>query len=241
MQRLDGRASDSIRKIALTPDFVEHALASVLIELGKTKVLCAVSLNSTVPPFLKNKKSGWLTAEYAMLPVATHSRMQRECTSFKRQSRAVEISRLIGRVFRSIVDLTALNEQTLLIDCDVIQADGGTRTAAIIGTNYVLSLAQAKLLRAGQISVPFMKTEIAAISVGMFGDNCVLDLNYEEDSRADVDFNFVLTKAGHLIEIQGTAEQAPVSWESFGRLHTLAQAGIMQIFEQLSGMLPNAN
>jgi len=231
--RVDGRLSNIIRPISITPNFIDYAIGSVLIELGKTRVICAVSLLPNVPPFLKNKKTGWLTAEYAMLPAATHTRMQRESTSTQRQGRAVEISRLIGRVFRSVVNLDAIGEQTLAIDCDVIQADGGTRTAAIIGTSYALHLAQNKMLSAGLISSPFIKTEISAISVGIFEGQPILDLNYVEDSKAEVDFNFVLTKSGDLIEVQGTAEQAPVKWETFEQLRLLAQSGLDQIFDQL--------
>ena len=233
MQRVDGRLSNQIRPISLTPNFISYAAGSVLIELGNTKVLCAVSLIPSVPSFLKNKKTGWLTAEYAMLPAATHNRMQRESISSQRQSRAVEISRLIGRVFRSVVDLSVLGEQTLAIDCDVLQADGGTRTAAIIGSNYALQLAQAKLLELGLVKSNFIKTEISAISVGIVGESLMLDLNYEEDSKAEVDFNFVLTKAGDLIEVQGAAEQKPISWENFEQLRVLAQSGVTQIFNCL--------
>lgn len=233
MQRVDGRLSNIIRPISLTPNFISYAAGSILIELGNTKVLCAVSLIPSVPPFLKNKKTGWLTAEYAMLPAATHNRMQRESNSSQRQGRAIEISRLIGRVFRSVVDLNVIGEQTIAIDCDVLQADGGTRTAAIIGTNCALLLAQKNLLASGLIKSNFLKTEICAISTGIFAGNVVLDLNYEEDSKAEVDFNFVLTKAGDLIEVQGTAEQTPVSWEIFEKLRVLAQAGVTQIFDYL--------
>lgn len=232
--RVDGRAANIIRQITITPNFSDYAIGSVLIELGKTRVLCAVSLSPSVPPFLKNKKTGWLTAEYAMLPVATHTRMQRESTSSTRQSRAIEISRLIGRVFRSIVDLAVIGEQTLIIDCDVLQADGGTRTAAITGASYALNMAQTKMLHAGLINKPFIKTQIAAISTGILDEHFILDLDYSEDSKAALDFNFVLTQTGELIEIQGTAEQEPVSWDKFEQLRLLAQVGITQIFTQLA-------
>lgn len=233
MLRVDGRTADMIRQIAITPNFSDYALGSVLIELGKTKILCAVSLNSGVPPFLKGKKTGWLSAEYAMLPIATHSRMQRESTSFKRQSRAIEISRLIGRVFRTVIDLDVLGEQTILIDCDVIQADGGTRTAAITGVNCALLMAEQKLLATGLIKKPFIKSEIAAISAGVLAGECILDLNYQEDSNIAADFNFVLTKSGKLIELQGTAEHDPVDWATLEKLHALAQSGVKQIFSEL--------
>lgn len=238
MQRVDGRLSNIIRPISLTPNFIDYAMGSVLIELGNTKVLCAVSLIPSVPPFLKNKKTGWLTAEYAMLPAATHLRMQREVNSSQRQGRAVEISRLIGRVFRSVVNLNVIGEQTLTIDCDVLQADGGTRTAAIIGTNYALLLAQKKMLKLNLIHTEFIKTEICAISVGIFDGELLLDLNYEEDSKAELDFNFVLAKNGDLIEIQGTAEQAPVKWETFEQLRILAQSGVTQVFNKLELLKP---
>lgn len=234
MLRVDGRLSNIIRPISITPNFIDYAVGSVLIELGKTRVICTVSLLPNVPPFLKNKKTGWLTAEYAMLPAATHTRMQRESSSSQRQGRAVEISRLIGRVFRSVVNLDIIGEQTLAIDCDVIQADGGTRTAAIIGTNYALQLAQTKMLNSGLINSQFIKTEILAISAGIFEGSPILDLNYVEDSKAQVDFNFVLTRSGDLIEVQGTAEQAPVKWETFEQLRLLAQSGVDQIFDQLA-------
>lgn len=233
MLRADGRTPEKIRNIRVQDDFIDHALASVLIEFGNTKVLCAVSLEQGVPSFLRNQGQGWMSAEYAMLPVATHNRQQRESTSHKRQSRAIEISRLIGRVCRAVVDLKALGELTLLLDCDVIQADGGTRTAAITGISYALKLAQEKLLQSGQIKRAFIKSEIAAISVGITRSGLILDLDYLEDSRAMADFNFVLTRSGEVIEVQGTAEQQPISWANFEQMHALAQSGILQIFEQL--------
>lgn len=233
MTRSDGRTFDTIRQISITPNFIEYSPGSVLIELGKTKVLCAVTVNQSVPSFMKGRGTGWLTAEYAMLPVATHSRTQRESTTYRRQGRTIEISRLIGRVLRSVVNLKLLGEQTIIIDCDVIQADGGTRTAAITGACYALKLAQEKLLNQGKINAPFITSEIAAISSGISNGECVLDLNYEEDSKAEVDFNFVLTRSGKLIEVQGTAEQNPIAWESFDKLRELAQTGVEQIFKQL--------
>lgn len=235
MIRADGRDYNAIRTIKITPNFIEYAPSSILIELGNTKVICTITLLKSVPPFLKNKGKGWLTAEYAMLPVATHIRNQRESMSYKRQGRTVEISRLIGRIFRSIVDLNAIGEQTILIDCDVIQADGGTRTAAITGTAYALYLAQDHFLENGDIDSFFIKDEVAAISAGIVNGECILDLNYSEDSAAELDFNFVLTKSGKLIEVQGTAEQAPIVWETFDKLRELASSGIAQIFDQLEG------
>ncbi len=232
MLRNDGRAVDQIRPIKLTPNFIEYTSGSVLIELGKTKVLCAVSLNSGVPSFLKGQGTGWLTAEYAMLPAATHQRNQRDANVTKRPGRTVEISRLIGRVFRSVVNLSMIGEYTITIDCDVIQADGGTRTAAIIGAGYALKLAQEVWHQKGLLKGKLIIDEIAAISVGMVQGVNLLDLNYLEDNQAQVDFNFVLTKAGQLIEVQGTAEQAPIEWSDFERMRVLAQLGVVQIFSQ---------
>ena len=233
MLRTDGRSLEQVRRIAVQTDFIIHALSSVLIEFGNTKVLCTVSHEPGVPSFLKNQGQGWLTAEYAMLPAATHVRQQRESSSYKRQSRAIEISRLIGRVCRAVVDLEALGESTLQLDCDVIQADGGTRTAAITGISYALEMAQAKLLANGKVKRPFLRSQIAAVSVGILAEHLLLDLNYAEDSRVEADFNFVLTRSGELIEIQGTAERQPITWQKFEQLHSVAQSGLNQIFEQL--------
>lgn len=230
MQRNDGRMPDQIRSIKFTPNFIEYAAGSVLIELGKTKVLCAVSLNSGVPPFLKGQGTGWLTAEYAMLPAATHQRTQRDANVTKRPGRTVEISRLIGRVFRSAVSLDVIGERTVTIDCDVIQADGGTRTAAIIGVSYALNLAQAAWQREGWLKSNFVTAEVAAISVGIVQNQIVLDLDCFEDNQAQVDFNFILTRAGQLIEVQGTAEQSPIDWADFEQMRAIAQLGIQQIF-----------
>ncbi len=233
MIRAENRPHDKIRLIKVQSNFVAHAAGSVLIEVGATKVLCSVSISSGVPLFLKNKQTGWLTAEYAMLPAATHTRNAREVSGCKRQGRSVEISRFVGRVFRSTIDLNCLSDLTVTIDCDVLQADGGTRSTAVIGTNLALLLAQQKMLESGLIDRPFIKEEVIVVSVGMINGTGFVDLDYAEDSIVQVDFNFALTRSGNLIEVHGTAEQAAIDWKTFENLHRLAQAGRRQIFEQI--------
>lgn len=230
MTRVDGRAFDQMRPIKITYDVFEFAAASLLYEIGKTKVLCAVTLQVGVPPFLRGKKTGWLNAEYAMLPAATPSRNQREIIGGKRSGRSVEISRMIGRSFRSIMDLDVLGERTIVIDCDVQQADGGTRTACITAAQLALGLAQERWLLEDLIEKPFLHDELAAISVGILDDKPILDVSFSEDSEGDADFNFVLTRSGKVIEIQGSAEKKPIDWHVFEQVRLLAMQGITGIF-----------
>lgn len=230
LQRLDGRAADQVRVMRASYDVYGYSDASVLLEIGNTKVHCAVSRSYGVPPFLKGSKTGWLTAEYAMLPTATGSRMTRDLSVFKRNGRAVEISRLIGRALRSSIDLTRLGEQTITVDCDVLQADGGTRTACITGASMALSIAAQRWLKSRIISENIVREEIAAISVGIKGEQVLLDMNYIEDSTIDADFNFVLTRSGNIIEIQGTAEQSAITWDQFSDIKKVAEKGVADIF-----------
>jgi ribonuclease PH len=230
LQRLDGRTFDQVRPIRASYDVYGYSDASVLLEIGNTKVHCAVSRSYGVPPFLKGSKTGWLTAEYAMLPTATGSRVARDLSLFKPNGRAVEISRLIGRALRSAVDLTRLGEQTITVDCDVLQADGGTRTACITGASMALSIAAQRWLKSRIISENIIREEIAAVSVGIMGGNVLLDMNYTEDSTVDADFNFVLTRTGNIIEVQGTAEQTVITWDQFSEIRTIAQKGVADIF-----------
>jgi len=232
-KRADGREHDQLRKLKLLHDVFGYAASSVLFQIGNTKVLCSVTLQPSVPPFLKGKKIGWLTAEYAMLPTATKQRTQRVSSAFKQQGRSVEISRLISRVLRTVVDLESLGERTIMVDCDVLQADGGTRAAAVTGACLALYKAQQRWLASEYIEQPFLKDRVAAISVGVLDGQPVLDLNFAEDSIIDGDFNFMLTKSGSIIEIQGTAEQEALSWSDFERIKELAIAGVDQIFDYI--------
>lgn len=229
--RAHGRAFDQIRPLKIMYDVFEFAEASVFLELGKTKVLCAVTLQNNVPPFLKGKKVGWLTAEYAMLPTATHTRKERE-TAFKQNGRSIEISRLIGRVLRSVVSLDYLGERTIIVDCDVVQADGGTRTACISGAFLALKIAVERWLEQGKITHSLIRDDLAAISVGLKGDTLLLDLDFAEDSSTDADFNFVLTRSGNIVELQGSSEQQPIAWKSVEKMQLLAQKGVEEIFRQ---------
>ena len=207
LKRSDGRTKDQLRTLKVIHDTFGYADGSVLFQIGNTKVLCSVSIQAGVPPFLKGKKTGWLTAEYAMLPTATKQRTQRPSSALKQQGRSVEISRLIGRVFRTVVDLDALGERTIIVDCDVLQADGGTRAAAISGACLALYKAQQRWLYNKRIEQPFLIDTIAAISVGVLQGQPLLDLDFSEDSLIDGDFNFVLSRSGNVVEIQGTAEK----------------------------------
>ena len=230
MQRLGGRSFDQMRSISITAGVCEYASGSVLIEIGKTKVLCNVTLQQGVPIFKRDKPGGWLTAEYSMIPSATQSRTMREATQQRRNSRSLEISRLIGRVFRTVVDLSAIGHKTIYIDCDVIQADGGTRTAALTGAWVALKYAQAHWLNTQEISKEILTEDVAAVSVGSKDDDVLLDLDFSEDCEIDSDFNFVLTRSGDILEIQGTAEKVPLSWVKFEQFKELASVGIEQIF-----------
>jgi ribonuclease PH len=227
--RPSGRAADALREIRLTRHYTKHAEGSVLVEFGDTKVICTASISESVPPFLRDKGQGWLTAEYGMLPRATNTRNDREAARGKQSGRTQEIQRLIGRALRAVVDLEKLGVRTLHIDCDVIQADGGTRTASITGAFVAAYDAVAKLLATGRIEVSPINDFIAAISVGVYHGHPVLDLDYAEDSQCDTDMNVVMTGAGGFVEIQGTAEGAAFSREEMNRLLDLAQKGIADL------------
>ncbi|HXT36003.1 MAG TPA: ribonuclease PH [Chloroflexota bacterium] len=228
--RKDGRANNQLRPVRLTPGFFKYAEGSLLIEMGETRVACAVSVEERVPAWMLGKGRGWVTAEYAMLPRATLTRTGRESGRVGLSGRTQEIQRLIGRALRPAVDLKALGERTLTVDCDVLQADGGTRTAAVTGAYLALQLAIAKLQRDGILKTNPLRMAVAAVSVGMVGGQARLDLCYEEDSRADVDCNIVMTEAGEFIEVQGTAEGKPFSLATIQELLALATAGINELF-----------
>ncbi len=228
--RNDGRTPDQLRPVSFSRGIYDYAAGSVLFEMGKTKVLCAVSMQPGVPQFLRGKGAGWLTAEYALLPMSTTMRTQRESTSNKKNGRAVEIARFIGRCFRSVVDVSEIGERTITIDCDVLQADGGTRTAAITGAFVALMMAQEKWLATRVINKPIITENIAAVSVGVVQNNVFLDLNCGEDNIATADFNFVITQTNKVIEMQGGAETSPLSWDMFEKVRTMACSGVEQLF-----------
>lgn len=230
--RTDNRQSNQLRPLKITYNVMEFAAASILFELGKTKVICTTTIQAGVPPHLKGTKTGWLTAEYSMLPAATQDRTQREATTGKRNGRNMEISRLIGRSLRSIVKLETMGEQTIYVDCDVLQADGGTRTACITAASLALKKAQQKWLNEGTIKQPFMTDELGAVSVGIKNGTALLDIDYEEDADIDADFNVILTKSGTIVEIQGCAEKKPMSWDEFESIKSLAIEGVKDIFAQ---------
>lgn len=232
-----GRAADSLREIKITPRFLPHADGSVLIECGNTKVICTASVDENVPPFLRGKNQGWVTAEYGMLPASTASRMRREAAAGKQSGRTQEIQRLIGRSLRAVVDMEKLGERQILIDCDVIQADGGTRTASITGAFAALRMAADKLLSDGLIAENPIREAVAAVSVGVVGGVPLLDLDYPEDSGCDSDVNVVMTASGKIIEIQGTAEGAPFTVEELGKLVALAQKGIAELVRHQAAAL----
>jgi len=227
MARLDGRANDELRPVRITPDYLDYAEGSALIEMGATRVLCAVSTEERVPPWLQGRGQGWLTAEYAMLPRSTVVRTPREVLGLRGRTQAIR--RFIGRSLRAAVDLEALGERTLIVDCDVIQADGGTRTAAITGGYVALALALEKLIRGGLLPPHVLKRAVAAVSVGIVEGEALLDLCYEEDARAQVDVNVVMTAQGRYVEVQGTAEGAPFARETMDRLLDLAEKGIQEL------------
>lgn len=229
-QRHDGRNNNQLRPIKTTSGLYEYAAGSVLFECGRTKVLCAVTLQNGVPSFLKGKGTGWLTAEYSLLPTSTQIRTQRENSMMHKNGRSVEISRFIGRCFRSIVDLSVIGERTIVIDCDVLQADGGTRTTAITGSLLALRQAQDVWLTSKIIKSPVIRDAIVAVSVGIAQGQVLLDLDYQEDSVASADFNFVITESDNIIEVQGGAESSPVSWNQFDQLKMLARKGATELF-----------
>lgn len=231
MKRADGRAWDELRPVKITPGFQSFAEGSALIELGKTRVLCSASVDERVPPFLRGGGSGWITAEYAMLPRSTASRTPRESATGRVAGRSQEIQRLIGRSLRAVADLSALGERTVIVDCDVIQADGGTRTAAITAAYAAVYQAMRTLVNMGVISSIPLKSAVAATSVGVVHGYTLLDLCYDEDCKAEVDFNVVMTSEGKFVEVQGTAEAKPFSRETIDSLLVLAQKGIDRLFE----------
>ena len=227
--RTDGRAPDEMRPVRITPGFMPYAEGSVLIEMGNTRVVCSASLEDRVPPFLRNTGQGWLTAEYSMLPRSTLTRSTRELGRGGPSGRTHEIQRLIGRSLRAVADMKALGERTLTIDCDVLQADGGTRTAAITGAYVAFALANRLLLKSGKISRSVTSEQVAAISVGILERVPLLDLKYDEDSKAAVDMNVVATSDGRFIEIQGTAEREPFSRQQMDELLGLGSKGIEEL------------
>jgi ribonuclease PH len=227
--RPSGRAADGIRTVTFTPDFTRHAEGSVLVEFGETRVLCTASVEDRVPPWMRGKGSGWVTGEYGMLPRATHTRSGREAARGKQSGRTVEISRLIGRSLRAITDMDALGERTVTLDCDVLQADGGTRTASISGAYVALAIAMQKIVDAGKLKKNPLLGQVAAVSVGIYSGAAVLDLDYAEDSEAETDMNVVMNDAGRFIEVQGTAEGHAFSQDEFTEMLALAKAGIEHI------------
>ena len=229
--RNDGRAPDELRPIRITPDFLPYAEGSVLIEMGNTRVACAATLEDRVPPFLRNTGQGWVTAEYAMLPRATQTRTARETGRGGPSGRTHEIQRLIGRSLRAVSDMKSFGERTFTIDCDVLQADGGTRTAAITGAYVAFALATKRVIKSGRLSRQILTNSVAAVSVGIVNNTPLLDLKYDEDSRAEVDMNIVCTGDGKFIEVQGTAEREPFSRSQMNDLLALAEKGIASIVQ----------
>lgn len=228
--RPSGRQPDQTRAITLTRQYTKHAEGAVLVEFGETKVICTASVENGVPRFLKGQGKGWITAEYGMLPRSTGTRMGREAARGKQGGRTVEIQRLIGRSLRAAVDMSALGEHTIIVDCDVIQADGGTRTAAITGGCLALADALEHLVRSKRLPRSPLKQWVAAVSVGIYEGTPVLDLDYEEDSQAETDMNVIMTDQGGFIELQGTAEAAPFDQQELDQMLTLARNGLDQLF-----------
>jgi len=239
--RTDGRAADELRSVKITPGFLPYAEGSVLIEMGQTRVICSASIEDRVPPFLRNSGQGWVTAEYSMLPRSTQQRVQRETGRGGPSGRTHEIQRLIGRSLRAVTDMKILGERTITLDCDVLQADGGTRTAAITGSYVALALASRRLLKAGRIQRSLVSSQVAAISVGIVDNAALLDLKYDEDSRAEVDMNVICTGDGRFIEVQGTAERQPYTREQMDKLLDLATRGIEHLVEIQRETLAPAN
>jgi ribonuclease PH len=229
--RTDGRKPRQLRPLTITPGYLKTADGSVLIEMGDTKVICTAKLEERVPQFLRNSGKGWITAEYGMLPGSSQVRIGREASRGKIGGRTHEIQRLVGRSLRAIADLRSLGEKTIWVDCDVIQADGGTRTASITGACVALREAVSSWLTKGILSADPIKDSVAAVSVGIIDGKVLLDLSYEEDSRADVDMNFVMTGAGKFVEVQGTAESAPFTSKQMERMTEIAQDGIRELLK----------
>lgn len=237
--RGDGRSADQIRAIKMTPDFISQAEGSVLIELGKTRVICTATVNDGVPAFMKGTGKGWVTSEYGMLPRATEERTAREATRGKQTGRTQEIQRLIGRSLRAVTDQEALGDRTVWLDCDVIEADGGTRTASITGAFVAMALAMERLIAMGILKNSPLIDSVAATSVGIVDDEALLDLCYEEDARAEVDMNVVMTGSGDFVEVQATAEGRPFAGEEMQELLRLAEVGIGVLSEEQRGVLPS--
>ena len=235
--RSDGRAPDQMRPIKLTPDFIPTAEGSVLIEVGQTRVICTASVDDGVPQFLKGSGKGWVTSEYGMLPRATEQRTPREASRGRPSGRTLEIQRLIGRSLRAVTDQEALGERTVWVDCDVIQADGGTRTASITGAFVALALAFERLVAAGILKAVPLRDSVAATSVGIVEEALLLDVNYDEDSRAQVDMNVVMTGGGRFVEIQATAEGRPFVGDELQRMLALAGTGVRQLTEHQQALL----
>jgi ribonuclease PH len=236
--RIDGRGADQMRPVKITADFISTAEGSVLIELGKTRVICTATVDDGVPQFLKGSGKGWVTSEYGMLPRATEERTPREAARGKQSGRTQEIQRLIGRSLRAVTDQVALGERTVWIDCDVIQADGGTRTASITGAFVALALAFDRMVAAGMLKNSPLIDTVAATSVGIVDDRTLLDLAYEEDARAEVDMNVVMTGTGRFVEIQATAEGRPFTGGEMQDLLALAAAGIRRLTDEQRAVLP---
>jgi ribonuclease PH len=235
--RSDNRAPDQMRPINIIPDFMSMAEGSALIEVGNTRVICTASVEETVPAFMKGSGKGWITAEYSMLPRSTLTRTPREASRGRQSGRTHEIQRLIGRSLRAAVDLSQLGERTITLDCDVIQADGGTRTASITGAFIALGLALEKLVEAGTLTAAPIRDFVGAVSVGIVDRTILLDLNYEEDSRAEVDLNFVMTGGRKIVEVQATAEQHPFDEAQLKKMMDLAGRGIESLIARQRALL----
>jgi len=235
--RSDNRAPDQLRPVKITPDFISTAEGSALIEVGNTRVICTASVEESVPTFLRNSGKGWISGEYGMLPRSTLTRTPREVAKGRPSGRTHEIQRLIGRSLRAVADLQRLGERTIWIDCDVIQADGGTRTASITGAFVALGLALRRLIDAGTLTAAPIKDFVGAVSVGIVDGEVMLDLNYEEDSRADVDMNVVMTASNKLVELQATAEHQVFDDEQLGKMLSLARQGIQSLIAKQQAVL----
>ena len=237
LQLREGRDAMQIRPIAITQNVFEYAPGSLLFEAGKTKILCAVSMQHQVPPFLKGKKDGWLTCEYAMLPMATHTRTQRESNATQKNGRSVEISRFLGRVLRTVVDTSVFPDRTIIVDCDVLQADGSTRVSCVTAASIALLYAQNYWLSEGIINKNILKEPLYGISVGIVRNMLLLDLDYREDSEAQSDFNIVLTESGKLVEILGGSEKEPISLESFSEIQNAAIIGVDLLKKEIQNLV----
>ncbi len=236
--RSDNRAPDQLRPVKITPDYITTAEGAALIEVGNTRVICTASIEETVPQFMRNSGKGWITSEYGMLPRSTLTRSPRDATKGRQSGRTHEIQRLIGRSLRAVTDLERLGERTIWIDCDVIQADGGTRTASITGAFVALGLALEKLVEAGTLTSVPLRDFVAAASVGIVDGEVLLDLNYEEDSRADVDMNFVMTAGKKMVEVQATAEHQVFDDAQLSKMLSLAQQGVQSLIAKQQAILP---